>query len=178
MDTSIIWQYIWSPILPVILAEFAVVVLLFASIFVKSRKRIVLWVTSLVLVVGLVTWYFVIPIIPVHFEPNHPDPDWDSGKVVHILPAVNDSRILLKTSFTEPLQSPRLIVDGNRSVLGEQMDTERYFWAFDVTGLEANTTYQLQLWDYQGQPLCDPWPLKTFPSPNSEPERLRVLAFT
>lgn len=177
MDTSIIAQYIWSPILPVILAEFAVVVLLIASIFVKSRRRI-LWGTSLVLVAGLVTWYFVIPIIPVHFSPNHPDPEWDSGKVVHILPAVSDSRILLKTSFEEPVYSPRLTVDGNESVPGVQMDTDGYFWAFDVSDLQANTTYRLQLQDNRQQPLCDSWPLSTFPAPESEPEHLRVLAIT
>lgn len=178
MDTSIIWEYIWSPISAVVLAQFAVVGLLVASIFVKSRKRKVLWGSSSVLIAGLVTWYFVIPIIPVHFEPNHPDPAWDNGKVVHILPAVNDSRILLKTSFEEPLDSPRLTVNGNLTVSGTRTDTYGYFWAFDVSGLQADTVYQLQLHDYEGQPLCDPWPLRTFPAPDSEPERLRVLAIT
>ena len=178
MDTSIISKYIWSPILPVILAEFAVIVLLIASIFIKGGKRKILLGTSLVIVTGLVIFYLAIPLIPVYFSPNHPDPEWDSGKVVHVLPTVSDSRILLKTSFTEPLKSPSLTVDGNRDVPGEQMDTEGYFWAFDVPDLAANTTYELQLLDCEEQPLCDSWPLGTFPSPDSEQERLRVLAFT
>ena len=178
MDSSVIAKYLLPHILPVLLAEFAVIVLLISAIFVKERKRKICLGTSLVLVTGLVIFYFTIPLMPVHFSPNHPDPEWDSGKVVHILPTVSESRILLKTSFTEPLKSPSLTVDGTRDVPGEQMDTEGYFWAFDVPGLESDTTYDLQLLDFEGQPLCDAWPLGTFPSPESEPDHLRVVAFT
>src|SRR5262249_32664665 len=32
--------------------------------------------------------------------------------------------------------------------------------------------------DAGGAPLCDGWPLKTFPAPDGTPERLRILAYT
>lgn len=52
------------------------------------------------------------------------------------------------------------------------------FWQFDASGLSPATEYQLLIEDAQGQPLCDPWPLKTFPAPNERAERLRVLIYT
>ncbi len=109
--------------------------------------------------------------------PNHPDSEWDHGSVVHILPAVSENRILLKTSFEIALSNPRLDVNGTKFP-GMQMDTAGYFWCFDAPNLNPNTTYLLTLEDALGQNLCDSWPLKTFPLPNSTPKSLRILAFT
>ena len=52
------------------------------------------------------------------------------------------------------------------------------FWRFDATGLRPATQYELRITDAGGAPLCDAWPLKTFPAPDAAPERLRILAYT
>ena len=44
-------------------------------------------------------------------------------------------------------------------------------------GLEPDTEYALQLLG-GGETLCDPWPLRTFPSPSAQPESVRFLAYT
>ncbi|MCP4007819.1 MAG: phosphodiesterase [bacterium] len=46
-----------------------------------------------------------------------------------------------------------------------------------MAGLTPETTYQLQLEDEKGR-VGSPWPLKTFPAPESMPESFRLLAFT
>ena len=102
---------------------------------------------------------------------------WDPGAVAHLLPTVNHDRLLLKASFTRALRdSPQLQI-GTRRVRGAASDTGGYFWSFDVDGLDPSTPYELGLMD-QSKPLCDPWPLKTFPAPEDRPSKLRLLIYT
>lgn len=104
--------------------------------------------------------------------------NWNMGDLRHLIPIVNHERIFLKTSFKFPLKkTPRLKV-GQRYVEGIRSDTLGRFWQFDVRGLEAGKEYELRIADGSGGFLCDPWPLKTFPLPNSNVDHLRILAFT
>ncbi|MGH9719636.1 MAG: alkaline phosphatase D family protein, partial [Bryobacteraceae bacterium] len=104
--------------------------------------------------------------------------EWQAGAVKHLLPAVSYDRILLKAGFERPLAAAPSLRIGSRSARGVRSDTAGEFFAFDVTGLEPERAYQLELLDSRGKPLCDPWPLSTFPSPGAQPRRLRLLVYT
>jgi len=170
-------EFVASPITFVLIYEIIAVLLGVASLFASGQKKFYSLLTSIIITSFLVQFYLYIPYIPINMRPNHPDSDWDHGSVVHILPAVNHERILLKTSFTEPLTSPNLNISSTLYP-GIEMDTGGYYWSFDAQNLNPNTTYQLRLEDSMGQLLCDPWPLTTFPALNSSPDNLRILAFT
>ena len=58
------------------------------------------------------------------------------------------------------------------------MGSSGRFWQFDETGLSAATTYKLQLVNSNKSPLCDSWPLKTYPHPDAEVESLKVMVYT
>ena len=108
--------------------------------------------------------------------------NWDSGIVRHLLPAVNESRILIKASFSSALtETPRLLIQNgssNRLVEGYVNDTSGEFWQFYATELQSDTEYELSLRDSGGNALCEPWPLSTFPAPQQNPEQVRVLFYT
>lgn len=103
---------------------------------------------------------------------------WRSGSLAHLLPTVSSDRMLIKTSFHERVAAPRLEIEGRRDVAGHSVDALHRFWEFDVKGLDPSTNYTLRLVDEAGRPLCDPWPLRTFPASSENPERLRLLIFT
>ena len=104
--------------------------------------------------------------------------DWDAGRVRHLLPAVNDSRLLLKASFDSPLSAAPTLRIGSTSVAGRMNDTAGEYWQFHATGLEPARRYSLSLADAGGAALCEPWDLSTFPAPDAQPERFRMLFFT
>lgn len=104
---------------------------------------------------------------------------WRAGSVSHLLPAASDRRILLKASFLEPLsQPPLLALDQRRPQTGRRGDSRGLFWSFDIDGLEPDRPYTLRLTSSQRKPLCDPWPLRTMPSPGSSPKKLRLAIYT
>ena len=103
---------------------------------------------------------------------------WSAGVVRHLLPAVNHERLLLKASFVRPMTAAPMLRAGTRRVMGVRLDTGGEFYAFDLAGLEAEHTYELQLDDGAGRLLCDPWPISTFPSPQSSPKRFRLFVYT
>lgn len=107
-----------------------------------------------------------------------PAAGWDSGQVRHLLPTVSDTDMLVKVSFLRPLRDAPVLRIGTRSVRGTQNDTEGQFWQFRQTDLQSGRPYVLSLRDSKGKPLCEPWPLSTFPDANSRPTRFRVLFFT
>ena len=103
---------------------------------------------------------------------------WDSGVVRHLLPAVSDSRILIKASFAEPLgDAPTLQVNGT-SVAGRMSDTRGEYWHFHATDLRPGRPHRLALVGRAGRALCEPWELATFPGPDERPEQFRVLFFS
>ncbi|WP_298702924.1 hypothetical protein [uncultured Variovorax sp.] len=104
--------------------------------------------------------------------------EWNAGQLLHLIPIANHERFLIKASFRTPLKSPpQLGVDGKR-IAGVKTDSQGRFWRFDVRGLRPSTHYELRILDAKGSALCDSWPLKTFPAPDTMPERLRILAYT
>ncbi len=111
-----------------------------------------------------------------------PQNDWNAGTLLHLLPTVSDSRLLIKASFVRPLTStPRLrLQSGNssRMIEGRQNDTAGEFWQFYAEDLTPSTSYELSLLDNSGTALCDAWPLATFPAPDQEVERARLLFYT
>ena len=109
---------------------------------------------------------------------TQPTSTWDLGRVRHLLPTVNETRILLKVSFSEPLSTAPTLRVGSMSVRGQVNDTAGEFWQFDAGGLQAGRRYTLSITGPRGAPLCEPWDLSTFPSRESRPERFRVLLFT
>jgi hypothetical protein len=51
-------------------------------------------------------------------------------------------------------------------------------WTFDATGLEPARRCTLTLTDAMRRPLCESWPLATFPASGDRPAGLRVLFHT
>lgn len=102
---------------------------------------------------------------------------WQRGDLQHILPLVSHSAFNIKVSFLQARSTPYLHIN-DRVIAGTQQDSAGRFWAFRVGNLDANTTYNLQLFDESNGSLCDSWPLKTFPAPDSSPEQLRIVAYT
>ena len=97
------------------------------------------------------------------------DDGWNAGLVAHLLPTVSHDRILLKASFHEPLREIPVLHVGGRLVAGERTNGEGFFWQFDAAGLEPSRPYVLVLTDARGRPLCDEWPLATFPAADFTP---------
>ena len=106
------------------------------------------------------------------------DESWDAGQVRHLLPAVSDTRILIKASFHKPLSGAPSLHIGASTVRGSMNDTEGEFWQFYAAGLQPGRRYSLSLKGADGKNLCQPWDLSTFPARNSRPESFRVLFFT
>ena len=107
-----------------------------------------------------------------------PADTWDQGQLAHLIPTANHERFLIKASFKAPLLgTPPLSVNG-KPVEGAQTDPQGRFWRFDAPSLQPATQYELRFTDAGGAPLCDAWPLRTFPAPDAAPERLRILAYT
>jgi len=103
---------------------------------------------------------------------------WNSGAVRHLLPGISHNRLLLKASFVRPLAAPPTLRAGSRKAAGVRLDTAGEFYSFDLAALEPERTYQLFLEDAAGTPLCDPWPISTFPGPDARPKSFRLLVFT
>jgi hypothetical protein len=107
-----------------------------------------------------------------------PGEGWNQGQLAHLIPTASHERFLIKASFKAPhTGTPRLFVNG-KSIEGVQTDPQGRFWRFDAPSLQPATPYELRLTDPSGAPLCDAWPLKIFPAPDTPPDRLRILAFT
>ena len=105
-------------------------------------------------------------------------PEWDPGEVRHLLPTVSDTRVLIKASFHRPLTGAPTMQIGARSVRGRMTDTAGEFWQFAATDLPPGQRHRLSLTAANGRPLCEPWPLSTFPSAQAQPDRFRVVFFT
>jgi len=107
-----------------------------------------------------------------------PGDSWWSGDVQHILPLVSSSAFNIKVSFSKAQASvPVLTLDGGHHK-GQQQDSEGRFFAYRIAGLGADNSYKLQLLGGAGEPLCDEWPLKTFPAGDANPESLSIAAYT
>jgi hypothetical protein len=103
---------------------------------------------------------------------------WKAGAVQHLLPTVNGDRILLKASFHEARKDAPVLHVDDRQFVGERTDSEGSFWQFDAAGLEPAREHTLVLTDMRARPLCDQWPLATFPALDDRPKQLRLLIFT
>jgi hypothetical protein len=95
------------------------------------------------------------------------NPQWDAGRLRHLLPQVSDSQMLIKASFSTPmLDAPTLRV-GDLSVRGRMSDTHGEHWHFHAGGLRAERRYTLSLATADGRAPAAPWELATFPTPTS-----------
>ncbi len=105
---------------------------------------------------------------------------WDAGGMLHLLPTVSDTALLLKASFASPLAAPPTlrVTPDTAAVRGQPTDTQGRFWQFRVNGLTPGRKYSLSLTAANGTPLCEPWELATFPSRESRPENFRVMFFS
>ena len=105
------------------------------------------------------------------------DGSWDSGDLVHLIPAANHEQFAIKCSFRKPRTAPKLLI-GDRTITAKMTDTEGRYFSFWVDKLYSNYQYTLQLIDNEHKLLCDAWNLSTFPSPDAIPSRARLLVFT
>ena len=106
---------------------------------------------------------------------------WDRGRLVHLLPTVSDSEMLIKASFDAPLAAAPVLRVNNRLVTGTMTDTRSETWQFHATSLAPARRHRLALiagGKAGGRALCQPWELATFPAPDTQPERARILLFT
>src|SRR5215210_8076513 len=107
-----------------------------------------------------------------------PSPGFDNGSVEHLLSTVTHERLLLKASFERPLSdAPRLRIAGT-TLAGRRSDSAGRFWRWDVDGLRPDRPHALRLVNERGRHLSEPWRIRTFPGPDSRPQRLRLLIFT
>jgi hypothetical protein len=105
-------------------------------------------------------------------------PQWDAGRVRHLLPTVSDSRVLVKASFRSPLMEAPMLRFGGTTVRGRMTDTRGEFWQFHAADLKPGRPYTLALAGNRGRALCEPWTLTTFPAPDEKPQAFRVLFYT
>lgn len=103
---------------------------------------------------------------------------WSRGELAHLIPTASHERFLIKASFVAPLRVTPQLAIADRLVPGNRSDGQGRFWQFDVDHLTPDTEYMLRIDDAAGEPLCDPWPLKTFPAPGAPVKALRILAYT
>jgi len=104
---------------------------------------------------------------------------WSQGEVLHILPTVSDTELLVKVSLSTAQSKPPRLQIGGRSIKGEQTDTHGFFWQFHATQLTPATGYRLALMSTaSSRQLCGNWEIKTLPDPDSSPDHLRLLLFT
>src|SRR5262245_31815189 len=103
---------------------------------------------------------------------------WDSGQLRHLLPTVSDSQMLIKASFLRPLTAAPSLRIGSTTIRGQMSDTAGECWQFRAAGLRPGQSYRLALTGANGQALCQPWDLSTFPAADATPDRFRVLFFT
>jgi hypothetical protein len=103
---------------------------------------------------------------------------WDPGRVLHILPQVSDTRMLIKASFDAPLLTEPSLHVGDATVHGRMSDTRGEHWQFHATGLRPGQRYTLSLTAGSGGELCQPWELSTFPGRDERAEKARILFFT
>ena len=100
---------------------------------------------------------------------------WSAGSVSHLVPGANHDRFIIKAGFRRPVRPALLVAD--QRIPGRPTDTTDTGFAFDVRNLKPDTTHELRLVQDR-ENLCDPWPLRTFPAPDGEPEHVRLLVFT
>ncbi len=104
---------------------------------------------------------------------------WVQGEVLHILPSVSDTELLIKVSLSTAQKNAPVLQIAGRPVKGEQTDSQGFFWQFHATKLTPATDYRLTLMSTSpSRQLCSAWEIKTLPDPESSPDHLRLLLFT
>ena len=103
---------------------------------------------------------------------------WDEGDLVHLLPTASHDRFLVKASFKRVLENAPTLRIGGHTYRGQRTDSAGECWRFDADELKPDTLYSLSLTAANGQALAEPWQLRTFPTPDAVPEKLRVLIYT
>lgn len=104
--------------------------------------------------------------------------NWQSGPIAMIIPSATHDRFRVKVIGDRPFATPPWLRVGEEDVKGYFTDTASQHVTFDVDGLAADTSYQLQILDSDKTPLTDGWPLKTFPRPDASPDKARFLFYT
>lgn len=100
----------------------------------------------------------------------------ESDVFSHILCPCSDSQISVTLSTQASMQTPTLRC-GDHLSSGAMVDSEGKHWQFAINGLRADTEYSLQVRD-AGSDVGTSWPLRTFPSPDSIPEKFKLLSYT
>ena len=73
-------------------------------------------------------------------EQSH-NSSWQSGELVHLIPAANHEQFAIKCSFRKPQTPPRLIV-GDRIINARMTDTEGRYFSFFADNLKSDYRYK------------------------------------
>jgi hypothetical protein len=104
--------------------------------------------------------------------------NWDTGQVCHLLPSVDDTRILLKVSLASAQDAVPYLMVGDIRVFGHMTDTRGKHWEFLAERLTPAKTYRLSLCAKSGVNLCEPWSLTTFPAASATPDHFRLMLYS
>lgn len=101
--------------------------------------------------------------------------DFDDS-FAHILCTSSHDTIAVTLSTTGAHIALDLLVSGIKCP-GEKMDSKGHHWRFSISGLESDKEHSLAVHS-GGAQLGDPWPLRTFPAPDAQPQRFKLLSYT
>src|SRR6516162_9902948 len=100
-------------------------------------------------------------------------PQWDAGRVRHLLPTVSDNRVLVKASFRSPLMEAPVLRVGGTMVRGRMTDTRGEFWQFHAADLKPGRPYPLALGGSRLPYPSHPWCLTTLSPPDQKQHAFR-----
>ena len=94
----------------------------------------------------------------------------------HILCSASHDKLAVSLSLPKGISQLELKVN-NLTFNGRRVDLEGKHWQILADKLDSLTTYQLKL--LSGDEVIDsPWPLRTLPNPESDIDKLSIMAFT
>ena len=100
------------------------------------------------------------------------------SKIVrHILPSVSHNKIAISVSLFDKAENLEVKLDNQRIIKGNRIDRDGTHWQFIIDNLQANRSYQLELFTKQ-QSIFEAWNLNTFPDSEAEIENVSFMAFT
>ena len=98
-------------------------------------------------------------------------------EVKHILSSASHEKLAITLSLSKGTSSLDLILNNKFLAEGMPMDREGKHWQFIADELSPNRSYNLELIS-EGETIFEPWNLKTFPDPESEVNKVSMMAFT
>ena len=80
-------------------------------------------------------------------------------------------------SLFDKAENLEVKLDNQKIIKGNRIDRDGTHWQFIIENLQANRSYQLELFTKQ-QSIFEAWNLNTFPDSEAEIENVSFMAFT